>query len=77
MKTEPSDWHLAFSVAGTPLSLDDTVFGAVHKWQKANPIPGHQGNLFGIPLTFRFKKVNGPLPASSGKSHPGVLWRVG
>lgn len=80
VKTAPVDWHLEFSINGQVLSLEDTVYGAVHKYAKASPSPL---NAFNIPVTFKFRKVEGPAsvkppvdapsPASVSSNMPAVL----
>ncbi|KLT39033.1 hypothetical protein CC85DRAFT_298164 [Cutaneotrichosporon oleaginosum] len=59
VKTAPVDWHLEFSVDGQTLRPTDTIYGAVHKYAKSSPVPG---NVFALPVTFKFRKVDGPLP---------------
>ncbi|BEI86859.1 hypothetical protein CcaverHIS002_0702050 [Cutaneotrichosporon cavernicola] len=59
VKTIPVDWHLEFSVDGQALRITDTIYGAVHKYAKNSPTPG---SAFTLPVTFKFRKVDGPLP---------------
>ncbi|BEJ17896.1 hypothetical protein CspHIS471_0701640 [Cutaneotrichosporon sp. HIS471] len=59
VKTTPVDWHLEFSVDGQTLRITDTIYGAVHKYAKNSPTPG---SAFTLPVTFKFRKVDGPLP---------------
>ncbi|TXT15889.1 hypothetical protein VHUM_00392 [Vanrija humicola] len=79
VKTAP-DWHLEFSINGKPLSLEDTIYGAVHKMAKSSASPV---NIFNLPVTFKFRKVEGatpakapieaPSPASTSSAFPSVL----
>ena len=82
LKAPPSDWHLEFSFNGTPVGLEDTIYGVVHKLQPS--LPGGQfGGTFGSPVCFKFKKVDGPAiakppveapsPASEASALPGAL----
>lgn len=59
VKTAPVDWHLEFSVDGQILGITDTIYGAVHKYAKKSSAPG---SAFNHPVTFKFRKVDGPLP---------------
>lgn len=80
VKTAPADWHLEFSINDQVLSLEDTVYGAVHKYAKASPSPL---NAFNVPIIFKFRKVEGPAsakapvdapsPASISSTLPAVL----
>lgn len=80
VKTAPADWHLEFSINGQVLSLEDTVYGAVHKYAKSSSSPL---SAFNIPVTFKFRKVEGPAsakppvdapsPASISSTLPPVL----
>lgn len=80
VKTAPVDWHLEFSINGQVLSLEDTVYGAVHKYAKSSSSPL---SAFNVPVTFKFRKVEGPAtgkapvdapsPASISSTLPPVL----
>ncbi|WVQ96417.1 hypothetical protein IAU59_003522 [Kwoniella sp. CBS 9459] len=82
VKTAPSDWHLEFFIGGNKLSLDDTIYGAVHKNQDSVPDGGY-GGVYNSPVTIKFKKVDGPAqtkapldaptPASVESSFPAGL----
>ncbi|WVF68897.1 hypothetical protein IAT40_003670 [Kwoniella sp. CBS 6097] len=82
VKTAPSDWHLEFFVGGNKLSLDDTIYGAVHRNQDSIPDGGY-GGVYNSPVTINFKKVEGPAqtkppldapsPASVESSFPAGL----
>jgi E3 ubiquitin-protein ligase TRIP12 len=71
VKTAPVDWHLEFSMDGKQLSLDDTIYGAVHKHQQASQASSSLGGFYGMPVTFKFRKIDGP--ASSSESQWTVL----
>jgi E3 ubiquitin-protein ligase TRIP12 len=57
VKTAPVDWHLEFSLGGQPVSLEDTIYGAVHKSKGG---PASLGGVHGAAVVLRFKKVDGP-----------------
>lgn len=67
VKTAPADWHLEFSINGQVLSLEDTVYGAVHKYAKSSPSPL---SAFNVPVTFKFRKVEGPASAKAPVDAP-------
>nr|XP_018262246.1 E3 ubiquitin-protein ligase TRIP12 [Kwoniella dejecticola CBS 10117]OBR84404.1 E3 ubiquitin-protein ligase TRIP12 [Kwoniella dejecticola CBS 10117] len=62
LKTAPSDWHIEFNINGNKLSLEDTLYGAVHRNQAA--ISGGDaaayGGIYNMPVTIKFRKVEGP-----------------
>jgi E3 ubiquitin-protein ligase TRIP12 len=63
VKTAPSDWHLEFSLNGKPLSLNDTIYGAVHRSQSTQSGASSGGaGVFGGSVVFKFKRVDGPAP---------------
>jgi E3 ubiquitin-protein ligase TRIP12 len=59
LKSAPTDWHLEFSINGHVLALEDTIYGAVHKMSNRDSAPV---NVFNLPVTFKFRKVEGPPP---------------
>ncbi|EKC98230.1 hypothetical protein A1Q2_07484 [Trichosporon asahii var. asahii CBS 8904] len=67
VKTAPVDWHLEFSINGQVLSLEDTVYGAVHKYAKSSSSPL---SAFNVPVTFKFRKVEGPASAKAPVDAP-------
>lgn len=60
------DWHLEFSIDGETLKPQDTIYGAVHKYAKSSPTPG---NVFTLPVTFKFRKVDGPQAKPEAATH--------
>ncbi|WWC88486.1 uncharacterized protein L201_003397 [Kwoniella dendrophila CBS 6074] len=85
LKTAPSDWHLEFFINGNKLSLEDTLYGAVHRNQNAmaGGNPAGYGGIYNSPVTIKFRKVEGPAktgvtaeapsPASITSSFPAGL----
>ena len=61
VKAAPTDFHLEFTLDGNKLALDDTIYGAVHKYHKAPP----GMNMHTGAVTVKFSKVDGPRPATS------------
>ncbi|KAK8858675.1 hypothetical protein IAR55_002904 [Kwoniella newhampshirensis] len=60
VKTAPVDWHLEFFINGNAVSLEDTIYGAVHKNQDTIHSGNSYGGVFNLPVTIKFKKVDGP-----------------
>lgn len=58
VKTVPVDWHLQFSLNGKSLSLEDTIYGAVHKSKTG--VTSMMGGVHGAAVVLKFKKVDGP-----------------
>ncbi|KAK6908083.1 hypothetical protein I203_102084 [Kwoniella mangroviensis CBS 8507] len=85
VKTAPTDWHLEFNINGNKLSLNDTLYGAVHRNQDSISGGGSAGygGIYNMPVTIKFKKVEGPAksdapveapsPASVTSSFPAGL----
>nr|XP_019045516.1 E3 ubiquitin-protein ligase TRIP12 [Kwoniella bestiolae CBS 10118]OCF24446.1 E3 ubiquitin-protein ligase TRIP12 [Kwoniella bestiolae CBS 10118] len=85
VKTAPTDWHLEFNINGNKLSLNDTLYGAVHRNQEAisGGNPAGYGGIYSMPVTIKFRKVEGPAksdtpleapsPASVTSSFPAGL----
>ncbi|SCV74863.1 BQ2448_7892 [Microbotryum intermedium] len=61
VKSEPTDFHLAFSVGGREVGHDTTVFGAIHALE-ANPGASSEvpRNLWHAIHEVRFRRVAGP-----------------
>ncbi|PLW48785.1 hypothetical protein PCASD_03238 [Puccinia coronata f. sp. avenae] len=63
VKSEPKDWHLAFSLGGQPISLDTTVYGAVYAHESQTGLQSR--NMWTNVYTVTFRKVDGPVPPSN------------
>nr|XP_031864296.1 uncharacterized protein CI109_000209 [Kwoniella shandongensis]KAA5531368.1 hypothetical protein CI109_000209 [Kwoniella shandongensis] len=70
VKTAPVDWHLEFFINGNQISLEDTIYGAVHKNQSTIQSSNSYGGVFNLPVTIKFKKVNGPGPEQPSVDAP-------
>lgn len=67
VKTEPTDWHLSFSVDGHDVSLETTIYGAIHS--HATTTPESKKNMWGAIYTVKFKKVPGPAKLANDRSN--------
>lgn len=65
VKTQPSDWHLQFSMDDLALPLDLTIYGAIHQHELRKNMGSAPLSLIwqGV-YTVKFKKVPGPLSSS-------------
>lgn len=64
LKAPATDWHLEFFLNGTKASLNDTIYGVVHKNRASIPGGFGPGGPYSSSVTLTWKKVDGP--ASSG-----------
>ncbi|GAA5894262.1 hypothetical protein JCM6882_007615 [Rhodosporidiobolus microsporus] len=58
VKSEPTDFHLEFSLGGQDVGLDTTVFGAVHRHESQQPA-GLKRNMWYSIFDVKFRKVAG------------------
>jgi len=63
VKSEPKDWHLAFSLGGQSIPLDTTVYGAVYAHESQTGLQSR--NMWTNVYTVTFRKVDGPAPPSN------------
>lgn len=68
VKTSPTDFHLAFSMGDRPVSLETTVYGAVHQFESSSAAPSR--NLWQSIFTVKFRKVPGPPPPTTQADLP-------
>ncbi|RXK36787.1 hypothetical protein M231_05948 [Tremella mesenterica] len=83
VKAPPVNFHLKFSFNGIELAPNETIYGIVHKHQHNVPGIPFGGSTYGAPVTFKFRKVEGPAmikfsldapsPASVASTMPGAL----
>ena len=73
LQKTPSDWHLEFSIGSEKLSLDTTIYGAVHRFESAqaqsqgqssssnvvSSLHGGSRHIWSNVYTVRYKKVSG------------------
>ncbi|WRT67885.1 uncharacterized protein IL334_004859 [Kwoniella shivajii] len=72
VKTAPSDWHLEFNINGNKLSLDDTLYGAVHRNRGTafNVNSVDYGGIYHMPVTIKYRKVEGPAKTDAPVEAP-------
>ncbi|EPQ28457.1 uncharacterized protein PFL1_03760 [Pseudozyma flocculosa PF-1] len=76
LQKKPSDWHLEFSLDSQPLSLDTTIYGAIHHFEtspaRSGPGAGAANSkyIWGNVYTVRYKKVAGPAPKAQDEGTP-------
>ena len=63
LKQTPSDWHLDFFLGDRPVSLDTTIYGAVHQFEVQQGVLTSR-TMWSNVYTVRFRKVTGPVAAS-------------
>ncbi|KAK4698568.1 E3 ubiquitin-protein ligase TRIP12, partial [Phenoliferia sp. Uapishka_3] len=68
VKSEPTDFHLEFSIGGRTVDLDTTVYGAIHTFD-ANSAESRR-NMWHAVYTVKFKKVPGAASTESERSSP-------
>ncbi|KAF8935048.1 Ubiquitin fusion degradation protein 4 [Dissophora ornata] len=56
-----SSWHIQFSLHGTPISTDMTVYGAIHEFERKNGARP----IFSAMYPIKYKRVNSPPPEQS------------
>lgn len=56
LRSEPTDWHLEFFMGDKEISLDTTIFGAVHQFEARQGGSVSWGNTY----TVKYRKVPGP-----------------
>lgn len=64
LKAKPTDWHLEFSIEGYPISLETTIYGAIHQHEarKSDKPSIYLSAIWSSVYTIKFKKVSGPSP---------------
>ncbi|KAN0062515.1 Ubiquitin fusion degradation protein 4 [Thecaphora frezii] len=76
LQKKPSDWHLEFSLDEQPLSLDSTVYGAIHRFEtspaRSGTGSGAESNryIWGNVYTVKYKKVTGAVPKANEDGTP-------
>ena len=69
VKATPNDFHLVFTHNGQPVSLDNTIYGAIHKY--GDNSSGTNNTLaYGNLAVFKFRKVDGPPPEKPAVDAP-------
>ncbi|KAF9109166.1 Ubiquitin fusion degradation protein 4 [Mortierella sp. AM989] len=60
-----SSWHIQFSLHGSPISTDMTVYGAIHDYERKNGKSASQRNLWSFMYPIKYKRVDTPPPEQS------------
>ncbi|KAI7823580.1 hypothetical protein BC939DRAFT_451413 [Gamsiella multidivaricata] len=56
----PSSWHIQFSLHGTPISTEMTVYGAIHEHERRNGRSASQRSLWSSVYPIKYKRVDSP-----------------
>ncbi|CDS01488.1 hypothetical protein [Sporisorium scitamineum] len=86
LQKKPSDWHLEFSIGSEKLSLDTTIYGAVHRFETArareqnlnlalnasavSSLHGGSRHIWSNVYTVRYKKVSGADAKPAAEATP-------
>ncbi|CAO3564433.1 unnamed protein product [Mortierella alpina] len=63
-----SPWHIQFSLHGTPINTDTTVYGAIHEYERRGGKPASQRSMWSSVYPIKFKRVDAPLAESPEKA---------
>jgi E3 ubiquitin-protein ligase TRIP12 len=69
LQAKPTDWHLEFTVNSQPVSIDTTIYRAVH-FNQNRPAEVSTRNVWHDIHTIGFKKVTGPPPVETASFTP-------
>ncbi|PWY98154.1 hypothetical protein BCV70DRAFT_165703 [Testicularia cyperi] len=71
LQKKPTDWHLEFSLGSQELTLDTTIYGAVHKFETGQTAGGAPSRyIWGNVYTIKFRKVSGATAKENGGATP-------
>ncbi|KAF9202177.1 Ubiquitin fusion degradation protein 4 [Haplosporangium sp. Z 27] len=67
-------WHIQFSLHGSPISTDKTVYGAIHDYERKNGKSASQRSMWSFMYPIKYKRVESPPPeqaalVASSESH--------
>ncbi|KAF9149234.1 Ubiquitin fusion degradation protein 4 [Linnemannia schmuckeri] len=57
-----SAWHIQFSLHGTPISTDMTVYGAIHDYERKNNKTATSRGIWSSMYPIKYKRVDTPAP---------------
>ncbi|KAK3805542.1 MAG: putative ubiquitin-protein ligase Ufd4 [Benniella sp.] len=60
-----SSWHIQFSLHGTPISTDMTVYGAIHAYERIHGKGSSQRIQYASTYPIKYKRVESPPPEQS------------
>ncbi|KAF9560690.1 Ubiquitin fusion degradation protein 4 [Mortierella alpina] len=63
-----SPWHIQFSLHGTPISTDTTVYGAIHEYERRGGKSASQRSMWSSVYPIKFKRVDLPLSENCEKA---------
>ncbi|KAF9276611.1 Ubiquitin fusion degradation protein 4 [Mortierella alpina] len=63
-----SSWRIQFSLHGTPISTDTTVYGAIHEYERRGGKSAAQRTMWSSIYPVKFKRVDSPLAENSEKT---------
>jgi E3 ubiquitin-protein ligase TRIP12 len=67
-----SSWHIQFSLHGTPINTDMTVYGAIHEYERKNNKTANSRGIWSAMYPIKYKRVDSPAPEhalSAAQSH--------
>ncbi|KAG0213076.1 Ubiquitin fusion degradation protein 4 [Mortierella sp. GBA30] len=66
-----SSWRIQFSLHGTPISTDTTVYGAIHEYERRSGKSASQRSMWSSIYPIKFKRVDSPAPEKMERNaHP-------
>lgn len=86
LQKRPIDWHLEFQMEGQNISLDSTIYSAIHRYEKERQnseqsSSGSTGNsaastpryIWSNTYTVKYRKVPGPVPSTKAETATSAL----
>ncbi|SNX87121.1 related to UFD4 - Ubiquitin-protein ligase (E3) [Melanopsichium pennsylvanicum] len=79
LQKKPTDWHLEFSIGSEKLSLDTTIYGAVHRFETTqgqastnavSTLHGGSRHIWSNVYTVKYKKVPGANAKQAAEATP-------
>lgn len=71
LQKRPTDWHLEFEMDGKPISLESTIYSAVHHFEtspeRRQQAGGAQRYIWSNTYSVKFRKVAGPVPSQRSR----------
>jgi len=75
LQKKPTDWHLEFEMEGKEISLDSTIYSAIHNYEIRRMAGVEGGAVSNVPpryiwsntYTVKYRKVAGPVPSAKEK----------
>ncbi|KAG0378953.1 Ubiquitin fusion degradation protein 4 [Mortierella sp. AD032] len=72
-----SSWHIQFSLHGTPINTDMTVYGAIHDYERKNNKTANSRGIWSSVYPIKYKRVDTPAPehaspTTQSHGHDGI-----